>query len=331
VIWSLPAITGVSPSSGTVISTGVLVAASGALSGIFVVIVNAWMNTPAGVRWENGAAVDIRPFAAMLNPSTAPKVIHMTLASFVSVGFIVAAIHAWSLLRDPRSRFHRRAYVIALWVGGAAALLQPFSGDFSAVRVAEHQKPKLAAMEGQWKTQRRAPLRVGGWVDERAQRTRWALEIPGALSLLAYGDADAEVLGLASLPEKDRPPAAVVHMSFQVMVAAGTILAGAAALGAFLALRRRAAPLDRWYLRLVALCGPLGFLALEAGWIVTEGGRQPWMIGGILRVEDTVTPMPGLAATLAVVTALYLFLSFTVALLLRRLILETPPSDSAHA
>jgi len=127
--------------------SGLAVLAGGLASGVFVLSANAWMNTPAGVRWENGAAVDIRPFAAMLNPSTAPKVIHMTLASFVSVGFIVAAIHAWSLLRDPRSRFHRRAYVIALWVGGAAALLQPFSGDFSAVRVAEHQKPKLAAME----------------------------------------------------------------------------------------------------------------------------------------------------------------------------------------
>lgn len=298
---------------------GVLV--SGTLSGAFVVCANAWMNTPTGFRVVDGAVVDVAPLAAMWSPAAPAQVLHMTLASFLSAGFLAAAIHAWQLLRRP-SEFHRRGYAIALAVGGLAALLQPFSGHFSAQEVARRQPVKLAAMEGQWETQRRAPLRLGGLPDEKTETTPWALELPGALSWLAYGDSDAEVKGLKSVPPRDRPPAAVVHVAFQIMVGCGTLLAFVAALGGLLAWRARAAPTAPCFLRLVALTGPLGIVALEAGWVVTEVGRQPWIVSGVLRVEDALTPMPGLRWSLAGVIAVYALLSAIVFAILRQQVRE---------
>lgn len=291
--------------------SGVAVLASGLASGVFVVTVNSWMNTPAGFAVRDGALVDIRPLAAMMNAAAPTQIIHMLLAAFASVGFAAAAVHARLLLREPASAFHRRAYAIALAVGGAASLVQPLSGDFIARQVARSQKAKFAAMEAHEATSRRAPLRFAG------------LEIPGGLSLLAGGSLDAEVPGLSEFPAADRPPVRVVHAAFDLMVACGLALAGTALLGAVLAGRGRGAPVQRWYLRLVTLCGPLGFVALEAGWAVTEVGRQPWMVQGLIRVRDCVTPMPGLLVPFAVVTALYLFLSAVVAFTLRRLFLET--------
>ena len=304
-------------------AAGALVLLSGTASGVFVVAANAWMNTPVGFSVILGKVVDIHPFQAMLNPSALHEAIHMILASFLSVGMTVAAIHAWRLLKKPDSAFHRFGYGIALAVGGVAALLQPLSGDFSARSLARDQKVKLAALEGQWDTQRKAPLRIGGWIDEDAETTRYALEIPSGLSLLAYHDAEAEVLGLKAVPKSDRPPVGVVHAAFDVMVAAGLALAAVALIGAWLAWRSGGLPTQRWYLKLVAAAGPLGFIALEAGWTVTEVGRQPWIISGLMRVGDAVTPMPGLIISFTVTLVLYLFLAFTVLAALKALVYET--------
>ena len=305
-------------------AAGVMVALSGVLSGVFVVIANGWMNTPTGFRMVNGQATDVDPWAAMRNPAAATEVLHMTLAAYLSVGFAVAAVHAWRLLAEPDSAFHRRALGIALWVGGAAALLQPLSGDLSARQVAEHQPVKLAAMEGQFRTQRGAPLRIGGWPDEEAEVTRYAIEVPRGLSLLAFHDPDAEVRGLDSVPRTDRPPVHVVHLAFQIMVACGSALGGVAALAALLAWRRRGLPDAPWFLRTLVACGPLGFVALEAGWTVTEVGRQPWIVHGVFRTADAVTPMPGLVVSLVTFTAVYVFLGFVVVFLLRRQVFASP-------
>jgi cytochrome d ubiquinol oxidase subunit I len=305
-------------------AAGVLVALSGAVSGIFVVLANGWMNTPSGFRMVDGHAVDVDPWKAMNNAAAPTEALHMTLAAYVAVGFAVAAIHAWRLLSEPDNLFHRRALAIALWVGGVAALLQPLSGDLSARQVAEHQPIKLAAMEGQFRSERGAPLRIGGWPDEQAEQTRWALEIPYGLSILAFHDPHAEVKGLDSVPRADRPPVPVVHVAFQVMVGCGTALAAVAALGGLLAWRRRGLPDQRWFLRILVLSGPLGFLAVEAGWVVTEVGRQPWIVRGILRTADAVTPMPGLVIPMVTFTAIYVFLAFVVIFILRRQVFESP-------
>ena len=304
--------------------SGVVVAVSGAISGVFVVTANAWMNSPAGFRIVDGRPVDIDPVAAMLNPAALSQTLHMTIAAYLAVGFAAAAIHAYMLLREPGNLFHRRAFSIAFSMAAAAAVLQPLSGDLSAKHLAHYQPVKLAAMEGQFETQRGAPLRIGGWPDEKAGVTRWAIEIPGGLSFLAFSDPRAEVTGLKSVPREDRPPVAVTHLSFQIMVACGVAMLAVALMGAFLAWRRRRLPLDPGFLRLVVLCGPLGFLAIETGWTVTEVGRQPWVIYGVMRTAEAVTPMPWLAAPLIAISMLYLLLGTMVLFLLRRQVFESP-------
>jgi cytochrome d ubiquinol oxidase subunit I len=303
---------------------GLMVFVSGTLSGIFVVIANAWMNTPAGFDIVDGRPVHIDPLAAMRNPAAFGQALHMTLAAFVAVGFAVAAIHAYMLRRDPRNPFHRHAVAIALTVGGSAAVLQPLSGDLLARVVARFQPVKLAAMEGQFETERGAPLRLGGWPDERAEVTRHAIEIPRGLSLLAHHDPTAEIRGLKEVPRADRPPVLPVHLGFQIMVLCGLVLALVALMGAWMFLRRRRLPDSRWYLRLVMLCGPLGFVAIESGWTVTEVGRQPWIIYGIMRTESAVTPMPHLVVPFTSFTILYLLLAYVVVFLLRRQVFESP-------
>jgi cytochrome d ubiquinol oxidase subunit I len=236
----------------------------------------------------------------------------------------VAGLHAHRLLRDPGSSFHRKALAITFPVAAVAALLQPLSGDLSARMVAKHQPVKLAAMEAQWETRRRAPLRIGGMPDERAEVTRHALEIPAGLSLLAHHDPDAEVRGLQEEPRADRPPVTVVHVAFQIMVACGGALAVVAMLGSVLAWRRRGLPDRPGFLRLLVATSPLGILAVEAGWTVTEVGRQPWIIGGVMRTAEGVTPMPVLVIPFVTFTVLYLVLGAVVVALLCRLVMESP-------
>jgi cytochrome d ubiquinol oxidase subunit I len=306
---------------------GVLVAVSGALSGVFVVIANAWMNTPAGFRLVDGRPVDIDPLAAMLTPAAFPQTLHMTLAAYASTGLAVAGIHAWLLRRDPSSKFHRAALRIGLLVGAPAALLQPVSGDISARYVARWQPAKLAAMEGQFATERGAPLRIGGWPDVERRETRFALEIPYGLSLLAFHDPGAEVKGLEEFPRDEWPPVPIVHVAFQVMVALGSVMALVSAWGLWALWRRRDLATQRTLLGALVLAAPMGIIATEAGWTVTEVGRQPWIVYGIMRTSEAVTPMPGLVVPFALFTLLYVFLGVVTALLLYRQIHGTGGAD----
>ncbi|HEX6814725.1 MAG TPA: cytochrome ubiquinol oxidase subunit I [Gemmatimonadaceae bacterium] len=306
------------------IAAGALVAVSGAASALFVVIANAWMNSPVGFRLQNGAPVDVDPIAAMLTPAAFPEVLHMLLAAYAATGFAVAGIHGFMLLRDPRNAFHRRALVVALIVGVPAAIVQPIAGDISARYVARWQPPKLAAMEGQFRTQSGAPLRIGGIPDVAAQRTRWAIEIPDGLSLLAFHDPHALVRGLDAVPRRDWPPVPIVHVAFQIMVALGTYLALLGVWVVIETLRRRDLAANRWLMRAVAVASPMGFLCIEAGWTVTEVGRQPWVIYGVMRTADSVTPMPGLIVPFLVISALYCFLGVVVVWLLYDLVIRSP-------
>ncbi|MFI5373290.1 MAG: cytochrome ubiquinol oxidase subunit I [Candidatus Rokuibacteriota bacterium] len=305
------------------LAAGCAVAVSGMLSGVFVVIANAWMNAPTGLRWVNGRAVDVDPIAAMMSPAAFPQVLHMTLAAYAATGLVVAGIHALSLLRRPRNAFHRRALSVALLIGAPAALIQPVSGDLSARFVAHWQPAKLAAMEGQFKTERGAPLRVGGWPDEAAGETRYALEIPRGLSLLAFKNPGAEVKGLEAFPRQDWPPVAIVHVAFQVMVGLGSFMALVSAAALWLMWRRRELTRHRWLLRALVLAAPMGFICTEAGWVVTEVGRQPWIIYGLMRTAEAVTPMPALIVPFLVFTSLYAVLGVGVAWLLYQQVLRS--------
>ena len=302
--------------------SGMMVLLGGMMSGIFVVTANAWMNTPTGFIYDDGKFTNIDPIAAMLNPSSFSQCLHMTIAAFLAVGFAVAGIHAFFLIRNPDSPFHRKAFAIALSVGAVFSILQPISGDISAKRVAKYQPVKLAAMEAQWETERGAPLRIGGIPDEEDEVTRYAIEIPKALSFLAYFDFNAEIKGLKEYPLEDRPPVAIVHYAFQIMVACGMVMIVAGLLGGWLAWRRKGIPTDRWYLKFITCCTPLGFIAIEAGWTVTEVGRQPWVIYNIMRTADAVTPMPNLVVPFIAFTILYIFLSIIVVILMRRIIFQ---------
>jgi len=231
------------------------------------------------------------------------------------------------ILRGQTTPFHRRALAIALAVGASASLLQPLSGDVSARVVAETQPAKLAALEGQFVTERGAPLRIGGWPDVDRRETRWAIEIPYGLSLLAFHDPNAEVKGLDTVPREDWPPVAIVHVAFQIMVALGMYMALVSLWAAWRAWRGRssiALAEDRWLLRALALATPMGFIAIEAGWTVTEVGRQPWIVQGIVRTADAVTPMPGLVVPFVVFTVLYLLLGGIVVYMMRQHIARVP-------
>jgi len=305
---------------------GVVVATSGMLSGVFVVTANAWMNAPTGFELVDGRLARVDPIAAMLNPASLPQVTHMTLAAYVATGFAVAAVHARLIMLHPASRFHRRALAIALIVAGAAIPLQIASGDWLSRMVAARQPAKFAAMEAHYRTEPGAPLLIGGLPDDATMTTRWAIRIPYGLSLLVHGDPRAPVRGLEEFPRADWPPTAVVHGAFDVMVASGVAMLALAAWAGWLAWRRRGLPDDPWLLRALVVAGPLGFAGIEAGWIVTEVGRQPWIVYGVLRTADAVTPMPGLVVPFALFTVVYLFLAAIVVVLLRRQFRETAPA-----
>jgi cytochrome d ubiquinol oxidase subunit I len=303
---------------------GVMVAVSGALSGIFVVIANAWMNTPVGFDLVDGRPVNVRPLAALANPAALHQVIHMTLAAYTATGFAVAGVHAWLMLRGRRAAFHRHALTIALLVGAPAAILQPLSGHFSAGSVARHQPAKLAAMEALFETRAAAPMTIGGWPDMDTRRTRFGIAVPYLLSLLAFNDPRATVQGLDAFPREDWPNVPAVHWSFQAMVACGVYLAIVSLWAAWLARKKIDPDTRRGFLWAVVLGAPLGFIAVEAGWMVTELGRQPWVIYGVLRTADAVTPMPGQMFRTGLFALIYVFLAVVVTVLLYRQIVRSP-------
>lgn len=308
---------------------GWMVALSGIASGVFVVMANAWMNQPAGFELVDGEPVNIDPVAAMFNPAAFEQTLHMTIASFLATGFAVAAIHTALLRREPESEFHRKAVGIALSVATVAAILQPISGDISARFLADNQPAKLAAIESLWETQEGAGLTIGGIPDEGDERTRFGIEIPYGLSLLAHHDPNAEVTGLDAIPDDEQPPVAIVHIAFQIMVGIGFTLLGVGLWGAWLAWRRRELPTHPWFQRALMACGPLGFIAIEAGWTVTEVGRQPWIIHGVMRTEDAVSDVPNLVVPFVSFTILYILLAIATAWLLYRQVVIDPRAEQA--
>ncbi len=298
--------------------TGVIVGISGLLSGILVVAANAWMNSPAGFDYINGEYLNIDPIKAMFNDAWFSQALHMCVAAFVSTGFAVAGVHALMILRGRNVSFHNKAFKIAAIFGTAAACLQPLSGDLSAKDVAKRQPEKLAAMEAHFHTEKGASLIIAGIPDTANKRVDYAIRIPKLLSFMATGDFEGEVKGLDRVPKADQPPVAVTHYAFQIMVGLGMLMVLISLLY-FIALWKQKQWLKRrWLLKLFVAAIPMGFIALEAGWTVTEVGRQPWIIRGVMRTADAVTPMPGIAYSFYLFTAVYISLSVIVSLLLYR-------------
>jgi cytochrome d ubiquinol oxidase subunit I len=298
--------------------SGLLVGLTGVLSGIFVVAANAWMNAPAGFEWINGQAINIRPFEAMFNPAWISETLHMTIAAFEATAFAVAGIHAILLLRKHNFEIHKKAIIIALSFGSIFAVLQPLSGDHSAKDVAKRQPEKLAAMEGLFQTETGAGLTIGGIPDVQNQETNLGIKVPKLLSFLAYGDFNAEVKGLNAFPRENWPPVVPVHIAFQIMVGCGFFLAAVGIIFWLIRWKWKDFLFHKRFLYLVAISTPLGFLAVEAGWIVTEVGRQPWIIYNIMRTADSVTPVPGQIFHLFVFIIIYLILTVVAFWLMKR-------------
>lgn len=295
--------------------TGFLVGVSGFASGIFVVAANGWMNSPSGFEWANGEAINIDPVKAMFNEAWLHQTAHMQLAALQAVGFAVAGIHAFLYLKGKAKDLHMMALKIAMTFGALASIAQPFVGHFAAQRVAVLQPAKLAAMEGHFKTESYASLYLGGIPNLETQKMDYGIAIPGMLSFLAFNDFKAEVKGLEEFPRELWPPVVITHISFQIMVAIGTAMALVSVLF-FFHLKRKSFP--SWFLKLLVLFIPTGFIAMEAGWITTEVGRQPWIIYGFLKTSEAVTPVPGMKFHFYLFLALYLFLGFITVWLLKR-------------
>jgi len=310
---------------------GVAVAISGVMSGVFVVTANAWMNAPAGFELVNGQVVNVDPIAAMLNPASLQQVIHMSLAAYIATGFGVAAVHGWLLLRNRQSIFHRRALGLALALGMATCFLQLVSGHGIARMTSRLQPAKFAAMEGHYRTEAGAALVIGGIPDDEAMTTRYALKIPCALSFLAHHRADGVVTGLEDIPRDQWPNTRIVHWAFDLMVGIGMGLVALSAWAGWLWWRKRRVPDHPWLLCALIVAGPLSFLAIQAGWVVTEVGRQPWIIQGIMRTSEAVTPVKGLAVPFFLFMVLYGLLAAVVVGLLRRQFLETKPRPASPA
>ncbi len=297
---------------------GILVGVSGVVSGILVVAANAWMNSPTGFDWVNGMAENIDPVAAMFNDAWLSQSIHMTIAAFLSTGIGVAGIHALLLLKNPNNLFHKKAIHIAMVITVVAAILQPLSGDFSAKDIAKRQPVKLAAMESHFETTTQADLIVGGLPNEDEGSVDYAIHLPGFLSFLAFGDFDSEVKGLQEFPKEEWPPILITHLAFQTMVGIGSLLLLTSLIYVYFRWKKPEFIYRKWFLILLGICSPLGFLAVEAGWTVTEVGRQPWVIYGIMKTSEAVSPMPGLQYSFITITLVYLLLTLIVFWLMKR-------------
>lgn len=292
--------------------------AAGVAGAFFVVSANAWMNNPTGFALDaEGNVVDARPWAAMFGPSAWPQFVHMWLAAFMVTGFLVASVYAVGMLRGRRDRHHRLGLLIPLTVAAITTPVQIGVGDWIANTVADNQPAKLAAMEGQYETTAGAGLSLGGIY--RDDELHYALEIPYGLSLLIHHDPDGVVPGLEEVPADQRPPVNVVHLAYNTMVLLGTALLGLAAWFGLVWWRRRRLPRGAWFLRAVAASGVAAVVAMEAGWVTTEVGRQPWIVYGLMRTADAVSPAPGLGWGLAAVVAVYTALTVFTVVVLRRL------------
>jgi cytochrome d ubiquinol oxidase subunit I len=311
--------------------TTIPIAISGAISGVFIVSVNGWMNAPSGFDVINGKVTNIDPIKALFNPAWGVESLHSTLSSYISVGFAAAAIYAVAMLRGKRDSYHRKALTITLLIACITLPLQFVSGDLSAKWVAQNQPTKLAAMEGHFVTQTCAPLNIGGIPNTKTGETDFAIQIPCGLSFLATYDPNAKVVGLNDIPPELRPNTVVVHIAFQLMVGAGVaMLLVAMWVGIAWWRNKRRLPDGKWLLRAIALCGPLGFLALEAGWTVTEVGRQPWVVYGFLMTKDSATSAPGILPIFILFSVIYVTLAVIVVWLLRRLAKTMPEVEQAH-
>jgi cytochrome bd ubiquinol oxidase subunit I len=307
--------------------TGIPIVITGFTGSFWVLGVNAWMNNPVGFTVVDGKVTDPKPWEALLAPNLGHELTHMYLAGYMVAGFIVAGVYATSWLRGRRDLYHRTGLVVALSFAAFASGAQGLAGDWAGRRVGESQPVKLAAFEGLPQTETGAPFTIGGYYDADENKVKYGIEIPKLLSLLATHNPNGEVVGLSSVPPRDRPPVNVVRISFQTMVAIGSALGLLSLLFVLTCVFRRRLPRSAWFYRAVVVAGPLSFVALIAGWVATEVGRQPWIVYGVMRTTQAVTRSDNLEIGFVFLVAVYVFLAGAMVWLLRRLARRPPSSE----
>lgn len=289
----------------------VAVAVGTLISSTWILASNSWMHTPQGHAIIDGRVVPVDWIAVIFNPSFPYRLTHMVLAAFIATALVVGASAAWQLLRQRNTEPVRVMLSMALWMLLAITPLQALVGDLHGLNTLQHQPAKLAAMEGHWENRpgEGVPLILFGWPDMEAETTRWKVEIPRAGSLLLTHSWDGTIPALKDFPKADRPNSTIVFWTFRVMVGLGMLMILLSLLGLLL---RRGGRLyrSRGYLRFVLLMGPSGLVALLAGWFTTEIGRQPWIVYGLMRTADAVSPVS--AQQLGISLALFVVVYFVV-------------------
>jgi cytochrome bd ubiquinol oxidase subunit I len=308
--------------------SGIPVVIAGLTGSFFVIAVNAWMNHPSGFRLVDGRAVDVHPWSALFgNGHLWPELTHMYIAAFIVAGFVVASAYAWGWLKGRRGRYERIALAVPLTIAALAAPVQLVVGDWIARRVTDDQPTKLAAFEGLGPTTKGAGIHVLGWYENG--EVKYGVEIPKLLSLLAKHDPNATIRGLDAVKPADRPPVNVVRIAFQTMVGIGTMLAALSVLHLVTWFRRRRFVDAAWFHWAVVAAGPLSLVALIAGWVATEVGRQPWVVYGVMRTTQAVTGAGGIPVGYGTLVVVYIGLGAAVVYILRRLA-RAPLDLEAH-
>jgi cytochrome d ubiquinol oxidase subunit I len=309
--------------------SGIPIVITGFTGSWMVIAVNAWMNHPTGFVYRNGRVIGAHPVHALFGNSYLwHELVHMYLAGYIVTGFVVAGAYAVGRLRGRWGRYERAALAIPLTIAALAAPVQVLVGDWAARTVADTQPTKLAALEGLGPTTRGAPEHLLGWYEDG--KVRYGIEIPRLLSLLARHDPNATIQGLDAVPPGDRPPVNVVRVSFQLMVGIGSAMALLGVVLLYVRIRRRRLPESPWFYRAVALAAPASLVALIAGWVTTEVGRQPWVVYRVMRTSQAVTGAGGIPIGYATLAAVYALVAVGVWWILRRLS-KTPIEEPAGA
>jgi len=284
-----------------------MVAVGTLFSAFWILSVNSWMQTPAGYGInEMGQFIPVNWIEIIFNPSFPYRLVHMVLAAYLTTAFVVGGVGAYHLLRDRSNQAARVMFSMAMWMAAIVAPVQIVAGDLHGLNTLEHQPAKVAAMEGHFETRRGAPLILFGLPDMEAEETRYAIEIPRLGSMILTHDWDGEVKGLKEWPAEERPNAILVFWSFRVMVGIGFAMMALGAWSLWLRLRKSLYDAKRTYLAAMIM-GPSGFIAVLAGWITTEVGRQPYTVYGLLKTVDSASPLdaPAVAVSLAVFAGVY--------------------------
>jgi len=299
-------------------ASGIPIVLTGFTGSWMVISVNAWMNHPGGFKLVNGKVVDVHPVSALFgNAYLWHELVHMYVAGYIVMGFLVAAAYGVQRLRGRWGRYERTAFAIPLTIAALAAPVQVLVGDWAGRAVATYQPTKLAAIEGLGHTTKGADEHLLGWYTDG--EVKFGIAIPHGLSLLAFHSWNANVQGLDAVAASDRPPVNLVRFSFQTMVGIGTLMALLGLFFLYIRIRRRRLPESVWFYRAVVVAGPAALVALIAGWMTTEVGRQPWVVYHVMRTSQAVTGAGALPVGYATLAIVYVGVAVALAWILRRL------------